>query len=57
MEVDEQSEAMKVRELSQGVVEHFTMMAKFLANYRSGKMPATFNVCYFFIIVFCIKCY
>ena len=48
MEVDEQSEAMKVRELSKGVVEHFTMMAKFLANYRSGKMPATFNVCYFF---------
>ena len=46
-EVDEQTEAMKeeVRELSESAVEHFSIMAEFLANYRSGKIPANFKVC------------
>jgi len=44
-EVDEQTEAMKeeVRELSESAVEHFSIMAEFLANYRSGKIPANFK--------------
>jgi len=44
-EVDEMTEAMKeeTRELSEKSIEYFSMMAEFLANYRSGKLPATFK--------------
>ena len=46
------TEAMKeeTRELSEKSIEYFSMMAEFLANYRSGKLPATFKVCCVFYL-------